>query len=105
MHHSDESNLPRSAEGLADDYVLMEGIARRDAAALGQLYDRYCAVVHSLCLRILRDPGLAEDAVIDVFAEVWERADRYRPGRGTPAAYLLMLARSRALDRARMKGA
>jgi RNA polymerase sigma-70 factor (ECF subfamily) len=107
MHHSSESNPRRrsSGEGLEDDYVLMEAIARRDASALGRLYDRHRAVVYSLCLRILRDPGLAEDALIDVFAEVWERAERYRPGRGTPAAYLLMLARSRALDRARMRGA
>ena len=106
MHHSSESNPPRTpGEGLEDDYVLMEGIARRDALALGRLYDRHRGVVYSLCLRILRDPGLAEDALIDVFAEVWERAERYRPGRGTPAAYLLMLARSRALDRARMRGA
>ena len=84
----DESNpQPRSSgEGLEDDFVLMEGIARRDAGALGRLYDRHRAVVYSLCLRILRDPGLAEDALIDVFAEVWERAERYRPGRGTPFA-------------------
>jgi len=90
---------------LDDDYVLMEGIARRDPSALERLYDRHSTVVHSLCLRILRDPGMAEDALIDVFHELWQRADRYNPARGTPIAYILTLARSRALDRARMKGA
>ena len=103
MHYHNHSNPPRA--GLDDDYVLMEGIARRDPSALERLYDRHSTVVHSLCLRILRDPGMAEDALIDVFHELWQRADRYNPGRGTPIAYILTLARSRALDRARMKGA
>jgi RNA polymerase sigma-70 factor (ECF subfamily) len=48
---------------------------------------------------------MAEDAMIDVFQELWTRADRYNAARGTPIAYVLTLTRSRALDRARMKGA
>jgi RNA polymerase sigma-70 factor (ECF subfamily) len=103
MHYHNHSN-PTRAAGLDDDYVLMEGIARRDPSALERLYDRHSTVVHSLCLRILRDPGMAEDALIDVFHELWQRADRYDAARGTPMAYILTLARSRALDRARMKG-
>jgi len=47
---------------------------------------------------------MAEDAMIDVFQELWTRADRYNPARGAPVAYILTLSRSRALDRARMKG-
>jgi RNA polymerase sigma-70 factor (ECF subfamily) len=106
MHYQSHTNPPRSAgHGLDDDYVLMEGIARRDPSALSRLFDRHSVVVHTLCLRILKDPGLAEDAVIDVFHEVWQRSERYNAARGTPIAYLLTLTRSRALDRARMKGA
>src|SRR5258706_8967746 len=102
MHYQGHS---RSAgHALDDDYVLMDGIARRDPSALARLYDRHSTVVHSLCLRILRDPGMAEDAMIDVFQELWQRADRYNAARGTPIAYILTLSRSRALDRARMKG-
>jgi RNA polymerase sigma-70 factor (ECF subfamily) len=105
MHYQGHSNPARSAgHGLDDDYLLMDGIARRDASALARLYDRHSTVVHSLCLRILRDPGMAEDAMIDVFHELWQRADRYNAARGTPIAYILTLSRSRALDRARMKG-
>jgi RNA polymerase sigma-70 factor (ECF subfamily) len=105
MNDQSHSNPPRSAgQGLDDDYVLMDGIARRDPSALARLYDRHSTVVHSLCLRILRDPGMAEDALIDVFHELWQRAERYNPARGTPIAYILTLSRSRALDRARMKG-
>jgi RNA polymerase sigma-70 factor (ECF subfamily) len=105
MHYQGHSNPARSAgHGLDDDYVLMDGIARRDPTALARLYDRHSTVVHSLCLRILRDPGMAEDAMIDVFQELWQRADRYNAARGTPISYILTLSRSRALDRARMKG-
>ena len=107
MHYQNHSNpAPRSAgHGLDDDFVLMDGIARRDPSALSRLYDRHSTVVYTLCMRILRDPGMAEDAMIDVFQEMWQRAERYNPSRGTPIAYLLTLTRSRALDRARMKGA
>jgi RNA polymerase sigma-70 factor (ECF subfamily) len=106
MHYSNSSSAARSpGHGLDDDYVLMEGIARRDTSALSRLYDRHNRVVFTLCLRILRDPGMAEDAMIDVFQEIWQRADRYNAARGSPISYLLTLTRSRALDRARMKGA
>jgi len=106
MNVPNSSHPPRpSRQTLDDDYLLMEGIARRDASALSRLYDRHSGVVYALCLRILRDPGMAEDTMVDVFQEVWQRADRYNAGRGTPTAYLLTLTRSRALDRARMRGA
>jgi RNA polymerase sigma-70 factor (ECF subfamily) len=106
MNYQSHSNSPRpTRQGLDDDYLLMEGIARRDAAALSRLYDRHSSVVYALCLRILKDPGMAEDTLIDVFQEIWQRADRYNAGRGTPTAYILTLTRSRALDRARMRGA
>jgi RNA polymerase sigma-70 factor, ECF subfamily len=69
------------------------------------LYDRHSPLVHALCLRILKDPGLAEDVMVDVFQELWAKADRFNAGRGSPAAYLLTLARSRALDRLRSRAA
>src|SRR3954469_11883338 len=104
MNYQPHSNSPRpTRQGLDDDYLLMEGIARRDPSALSRLYDRHSPVVYALCLRILRDPGMAEDTLIDVFQEIWQKADRYNAGRGTPTAYLLTLTRSRALDRARMR--
>jgi RNA polymerase sigma-70 factor (ECF subfamily) len=104
QNHSNPSNRPNAAQGLDDDFVLMDGIARRDPSALSRLYDRHSTVVYTLCVRILKDPGMAEDAMIDVFQELWQRSERYNPSRGTPIAYLLTLTRSRALDRARMKG-
>jgi len=85
-----------------DDYALMEAIAsRRDSAALRALYDRHSGLVFTLCTRVLRDRGDAEDVLIDVFFELWDKADRYDAARGSPVSYLVQLARSRAIDRLR----
>jgi RNA polymerase sigma-70 factor, ECF subfamily len=84
-----------------DDYELMQRIARGDAAALAVLYDRHSALVQAICLRIVRDRGEAEDLLIDIFWEIWQRGQRYDPARGAPVTYLLTVARSRSLDRLR----
>jgi len=90
--------------GAADDHALMEGIAARDPAALQSLYDRHASLVLALIVRILHDHAEAEDVMIDVFWELWERGDRYDAARGNPLTYLTTLARSRAIDRRRAKG-
>jgi len=94
-------SVPQSGD---DDFALMDAIARRDQGALASLYDRHSGTVLGTCLRILRDRGEAEEVAGDVFIEVWDRASRYDPGRGHPLAYLLNLARSRAIDRLRSQG-
>ena len=60
-------------------------------------------MVLAVCFRILRDRNEAEQLLIDVFAEAWERCNRYDPTRGTPITYLITLARSRAIDRLRSR--
>jgi RNA polymerase sigma-70 factor, ECF subfamily len=86
-----------------DDVVLMQRVAERDAESLRALYDRYGRVILAICVRILRDRNEAEQLLIDVFTEVWDRFDRYDVARGTPITYLITLARSRAIDRIRAK--
>lgn len=88
----------------AEDAALMAAVAAGDRAALGRLYDRYARLVYALCVRVLRDAADAEDVLIDVFAELWERRDRYDLTRGSPLTYLTTLARSRAIDRLRSRG-
>lgn len=88
-----------------DDFALMQRIADGDRTALDLLYRRYAAVVFSVALRICNDRGTAEDLLIDVFFELWHRADRYDPNRGAPLTYITTLARSRAIDRKRGKSA
>ena len=91
----------RAAAGAADDARLMGAIRRGDSSALEGLYDRYARLVFALCARMLRNATEAEEVLQEVFWEVWRRADRYEEARGAPRAYLLKLARSRALDRLR----
>lgn len=83
---------------------LVERIAKRDEDALGTFYDRTSARVFGLALRILGDRELAEEATLDVFAHVWEHAARFDGSRGSPLAWLAVLTRSRAVDRARALG-
>jgi RNA polymerase sigma-70 factor (ECF subfamily) len=80
---------------------LIERTARGDASALAMLYDATAAMVNGLALRILRDPGIAEEVTLDVYLQVWRQAARYDASRGAPLAWLLTLARSRAIDRRR----
>jgi RNA polymerase sigma-70 factor (ECF subfamily) len=94
---------PATPDPAADDFVLMDAIAARDQGALSALYDRHSSAVFGLCLRILREREEAEEATCDVFIEVWNRGSRFDRERGHPLAYLLNLARSRAIDRLRSR--
>ncbi len=80
---------------------LVSRTADGDEAALGALYDRTSALVHGLALRILGDRSAAEEVTVDVYLQVWRQADRWDPGRGGPMAWLLTIARTRAIDRRR----
>jgi RNA polymerase sigma-70 factor, ECF subfamily len=89
--------------GGADDHALMEGVAARDPAALQRLYDRHAPLVLALIVRILHDRSEAEDVMVDVFWELWDRFERFDAKRGSPLTYLTTLARSRAIDRRRSR--
>ena len=77
-----------------DDYDLMSRILVGERDAMEQLYDRYSGVVLGLCLNVLGNRQDGEDCVIDIFMELWQRADRYDPTRSAPLPYILMLSRS-----------
>lgn len=85
----------------ASDTDLMTAIAARDDSALRAMYDRYSPLVLAICLRVLHDRSESEDVLVDVFWEVWERAERFDGQRGSAVSYLSTLARSRAIDRRR----
>jgi len=82
-------------------YALLRLASEGDQAALALLYDRTVAAVHGLVMRIVRDPGVAEEVSGDVYLQAWRQASRYDPARGGVLPWLLTLARSRALDRLR----
>ena len=79
----------------------MVRIRKGDPSALEALYDRHSSAVLGLCVRIMGNRVEAEDALIDVFHQIWERSERYDPTRASPASYLMTVARSRAIDQLR----
>ena len=95
--------LEPAAGAVRDDYALMEAITARDPEALAAFYDRHSPTVLALCTRVLRDRAAAEELIVEIFHEVWEHAGRYDAARGSPGAYLVTLARSRAIDRLRSR--
>jgi RNA polymerase sigma-70 factor, ECF subfamily len=73
--------------------------------ALAQLYDRYSGLAYGIALRVLGDPGRAEDAVQEAFLNVWNRAAAFDPARGSLRAWLLTAVRNRSIDYLRGRGA
>ncbi|HTJ28589.1 MAG TPA: sigma-70 family RNA polymerase sigma factor [Candidatus Limnocylindria bacterium] len=75
---------------------LMERVRTRDVDAFEQLYDGYHRLVFGIGLRMLRDPGMAEDLTQAVFLKVWTAPEAFRGG--SFVAWLSRVARNRALD-------
>ncbi len=95
-------NLSR-AERDALDAGAMARIQAGDDSGLEELYDRHAPFVLGVALKILRDQDEAEDVIHDAFVAVVERADQFRPERGTVIAWLVTTVRNLALDRARRR--
>ncbi len=85
----------------SDDLVLQGLINRimaQDQSAFTTLFKMMAAKVHSLALRLTGCKQLAEEVAEDTFFQVWRQAPRFDPSRGTAKAWILTIARSRALD-------
>jgi RNA polymerase sigma-70 factor (ECF subfamily) len=74
-----------------------------DARALEDLYDRHTPLLLALASRMLGRPADAEDVVQEIWVRAWSRADSFDPARGTVAAWLVTMTRSRAIDRLRAR--
>src|SRR5688572_2341682 len=95
----------RVPPALEDDRAAVDRMARGDAAAVADLYDRHARAVYSLALRMLADAAEAEDVVQDVFTQAWRQARLYDPARAPVVGWLLVIARARTLDRLRARRA
>ncbi len=80
------------------DAELARRLQRRDPRALADLYDRYGRLVYSMILRVVRDGGIAEDLVQETFLRVWNRVQAFDAEKGSLGAWLLAVARNRAID-------
>jgi len=87
------------------DQELAAGLAAGNHEALAELYDRYAGLAYGVAMRVLGDPGRAEDAVQDAFMNVWNRAAGFDLERGSLRAWLLTSVRNRCIDHLRGRGA
>jgi RNA polymerase sigma-70 factor, ECF subfamily len=76
----------------------MLGLLRKAPAAASELYDRYASRIYGLGIVLLKNRTEAEDLVQDTFLKVWRRATTYDPDRGSLDGWVLLIARSLALD-------
>ena len=81
--------------------ILISKVMHQDEQALASLYARLGGAVFSLALQITRNTASAEEVLQDVFWQVWRQAPRFDNTRGSVPAWVLTIARSRALDAVR----
>ena len=85
------------------DTQLMQGIVAGDEASFRAFYDRHLRMVMQVLYRMLREPADVEDVAQETFLQIWNRSHQYDASRASPAGFLTLVARSRALDRIRKR--
>ncbi|HEY6323885.1 MAG TPA: sigma-70 family RNA polymerase sigma factor [Thermoanaerobaculia bacterium] len=81
----------------------MRLVAERRPEALAELYDRFAPTLLALARRVLDNHADAEEVLQEVFVQVWNRGERYDPARSSVSTWLVLIARSRAIDRLRSR--
>ena len=82
---------------------LLRRIAAQERQALGEFYDQMAGVLYSTAFRILGDAQEAEEAIQDVFVQIWNNAATFDDGLGAPLHWALGITRHRAIDRLRAR--
>jgi len=82
----------------SSDAQLMRGIVAGDASAFQVFFNRHRLPITQFLYLILREPADVEDVVQETFLQIWHRAEQYNPAKASPAGWLTLIARSRALD-------
>lgn len=77
---------------------LMQRVARGDESAMRETVDTYGGLIWSLARRFTSTNAEAEDAVQDIFLDLWRRAERYDPSIGAEVTFVSVLARRRLID-------
>ena len=83
--------------------TMVKQMAQGRQDSLGRLYDETAPLVNGLLLRILKHPQDAEEVLMDVYMKAWKNAASYSPDRGCVQSWLVMMARSVAIDRLRQR--
>ena len=86
-----------------EDIQLMGRVASGDRDAFSVLFERHAPLMLGVLTRMLRRRDEAEEVLQEAFLQAWDRADSYSPQRATPRGWLLLISRSRAIDRIRSR--
>jgi RNA polymerase sigma-70 factor (ECF subfamily) len=87
----------------AEDVALLAQVEQGNQQAMSSLFDRYSGIVYSVALRVLKDTGQAEDVMQDIFIQIWKKPGAFVSGRGSLGAWLVVVARNRAIDSLRRR--
>ncbi len=82
---------------------LVERVAGGDSEALSELYDRFSGMLLGLATKILGNPSDGEEVLQEVFVQVWRQASRYQRSRSSVSTWLVLITRSRSIDRLRSR--
>jgi RNA polymerase sigma-70 factor (ECF subfamily) len=92
-----------TAIGSVNDAVLLEQVGHGNESAMEDIFRRYSGPVYSVALRVLRDNGHAEDVLQEVFLQLWRKPAAFMQQRGSLGAWLVVVARNRAIDHLRRR--
>jgi RNA polymerase sigma-70 factor, ECF subfamily len=87
-----------TADRSVDDAATLTRIGQRDENAMEEIFRRYSGPVYSVALRVLHDTGQAEDVLQEVFLQLWRNPTAFVQDRGSLGAWLVVVARNRAID-------
>ena len=82
---------------------LMERVAEKDIEAFNEVYSNFSQIVYNLMFRTLQNREEAEDALQDIFMQIWDKASSYDPSRGAVSTWITNMTRNRAIDKLRSR--
>ena len=100
------SSDPQSRAGqraASEEAQLVRRVGEGSPEALSDLYDRYSGMLTGLAFRVVGNRSDAEEILQEAFIQVWKQAARYDPARSSVSTWLVLITRSRAIDRLRSK--
>jgi RNA polymerase sigma-70 factor (ECF subfamily) len=96
--YEEPENYAGMGVATAVDASLINRVLGNDQSAMAEIFDRYGSLVYSVALRILRDPGQAEDVLQEILLQVWRNPSKFANGRGSLPAWLAVVTRNRSID-------